>query len=81
MKSLKRFSIAGLLLMSATSCTLKSQIPEKDFYEKVLAMDYEKEGYDSDKLEVFWISVQDRIKTPIIRNLFELLKNKRKLIS
>lgn len=41
------------------------------------ALEYEKEGYDSKKLKEFWTEVQNKIKTPIIRDLFELLKDKR----
>jgi putative hydrolase of HD superfamily len=41
------------------------------------ASEYEKEGYDSGKLDEFWTSVQSKIKTPIIQELFKLLKDKR----
>ena len=41
------------------------------------ALEYEKEGYDSRKLDAFWTSVQGKIKTPVIRDLFDLLKDKR----
>lgn len=41
------------------------------------AVEYEKEGYDPDKLETFWASVQDRIKTSMVRDLFRLLRDRR----
>jgi len=41
------------------------------------ALEYEKRGYDSKKLEAFWIDVQNKIKTPMIRDLFQLLRDKR----
>ena len=43
----------------------------------IQALEYEKEGYASGKLEVFWTSVQSKIKTPIVQDLFKLLKDKR----
>ena len=43
----------------------------------IQALEYEKEGYASGKLEVFWTSVQSKIKTPIVQELFKLLKDKR----
>lgn len=44
------------------------------------ALEYEKEGYDSDRLEAFWTDVQNEIRTPMIRGLFKILKHKRRLI-
>ena len=41
------------------------------------ALEYEKEGYDSGKLEAFWTRVKSKIKTPIVQDLFKLLKDKR----
>jgi len=41
------------------------------------AFEYEKEGYDSEKLEAFWTSVQSKIKTPIIQDLLALLAYKK----
>ena len=41
------------------------------------ALEFEKEGYDSEKLETFWTSVQSKINTPIVQDLFKLLKAKR----
>ena len=38
------------------------------------ALEYEKEGYDSERLKAFWTEVQNEIKTPIIRDLFKLLR-------
>ena len=43
-------------------------------YEEV---EYEKEGHDADTLETFWTDVQNRLKTPLLRDLFRLLKNER----
>lgn len=43
----------------------------------IQALEYEKEGYDSGKLEAFWTSVESKIKTPIVQDLFKLLKDKR----
>ena len=42
------------------------------------ALEYEKEGYDSEKFDVFWTSAQTKIKTPVIQDLFKLLRDKRK---
>ena len=39
----------------------------------IQALEYEKEGYDSSKLDVFWENTESRIKTPLIRNLFNFL--------
>jgi putative hydrolase of HD superfamily len=41
------------------------------------ALEYEKGGHDSQKFETFWIRTQKRIKTPVIRSLFDMLKNRR----
>ncbi len=41
------------------------------------ALEYEKEGYDSDKLEAFWTTVEKEIKTLVARDLFKLLRDKR----
>jgi len=47
----------------------------------IQALEYEKRGINSMKLEVFWTNVQDKLKAPIVRNLFELLRKKRKNVS
>jgi len=39
----------------------------------IQALEYEKEGYDSSKLDVFWENTENTIKTPLIRNLFRFL--------
>ena len=41
------------------------------------ALEYEKEGYDPEKLEVFWTSSQNKIKTALGQDLFKLLRGKR----
>ncbi len=41
------------------------------------ALDYEKEGYDSAKLDAFWTSVKNKLKTPLGQDLFKLLIDKR----
>ena len=41
------------------------------------ALEYEKEGYDPEKFETFWIDMRDRLKTPLIRDLFMILQNER----
>jgi putative hydrolase of HD superfamily len=43
----------------------------------IQALEYEKEGYDSGKLEAFWTSTQSKIETPIVQELFKLLNDKR----
>jgi putative hydrolase of HD superfamily len=43
----------------------------------IQALEYEKEGYDSSKLEVFWTSSQNKIKTALGQDLFKLLRGKR----
>lgn len=49
-----------------------------DKIEMVLqALEYEEKGWDPNKLEVFWASAEREIKTPKIRNLFIILKEKR----
>jgi len=44
------------------------------------ALEYESEGCDSEKFDVFWTSVQTKIKTPVIQDMFELLRDKRKSV-
>jgi putative hydrolase of HD superfamily len=41
------------------------------------ALEYEQEGWDSTKLEVFWTTAEKEIKTSEIRSLLHLLKEKR----
>ncbi|MCK4222799.1 HD domain-containing protein, partial [Candidatus Bathyarchaeota archaeon] len=49
-----------------------------DKIEMVLqALEYEEKGWDPNKLEVFWVSAEREIKTPRIRDLFLILKEKR----
>lgn len=43
------------------------------------ALEYEKEGHDPNKLDPFWTSVESKIRTPIVRRLFALLKDRRTL--
>jgi putative hydrolase of HD superfamily len=43
----------------------------------IQALEYEKKGYDPEKLEVFWTSSQDKIKTALGQDLFKLLRGKR----
>ncbi len=43
------------------------------------ALEYERDGYDPEKLELFWIDGGGKAKTPLIRNLFRLLSDKRDL--
>ncbi len=38
------------------------------------ALEYSKQGYDAGKLEAFLTSVQNEVKTPVVRDLFELLR-------
>jgi len=49
-----------------------------DKIEMILqALEYEKEGYNSQKFETFWTETQKSIKTSVIRSLFDILKNRR----
>jgi len=49
-----------------------------DKIEMVLqALEYEEKGWAPNKLEVFWVSAEREIKTPKIRDLFLILKEKR----
>ena len=41
------------------------------------ALDYEEEGYDQRKLEVFWGEAEKHLKTSMIRSVYELLKQNR----
>lgn len=41
------------------------------------ALEYEKKGHAPNKLEPFWTSVENKIRTPIVRRLFTLLKDRR----
>jgi len=43
----------------------------------IQALEYEKEGYDSGKLQAFWTTTQNKIETPIVQELFKLLNDKR----
>ena len=43
----------------------------------IQALEYEKEGYNSSKLDVFWENTENKIKTPLILNLFHFLLNLR----
>jgi len=43
------------------------------------ALKYEKDGHDPDKLDPFWTSVENEIRTPSVRKLFTLLKDRRTL--
>jgi putative hydrolase of HD superfamily len=43
----------------------------------IQALEYERAGCDSKKLDSFWFDVQKKIKTPTIRDLLELLVSKR----
>lgn len=43
----------------------------------IQALEYEKQGYDSEKFDVFWTSVQEKIKTTIMKDLLKLLSEKR----
>lgn len=50
-----------------------------DKIEMVLqAMEYEKQGYDTLKLEAFWDSARNQIETPIIREFLDALVERRK---
>jgi len=41
------------------------------------ALEYEKEGYDSKRLQVFWENMRTKLKDPILKKLFELLEKDR----
>lgn len=41
------------------------------------ALEYEKEGYDKGKLQVFWDDVRVKLKDPVLKELFELLEKER----
>jgi putative hydrolase of HD superfamily len=43
------------------------------------ALKYEKDGQDPDKLDPFWTSAENQIRTPSVRRLFTLLKDRRTL--
>ncbi len=43
------------------------------------ALEYEKDGHDPNKLDPFWISVENKIRTSSVRKLFALLKDRRTL--
>ena len=52
-----------------------------DKIEVVLqALEYEKQGHDPAKLEVFWNSIENQIETPLVKELFEYMVNGRKTI-
>jgi len=44
------------------------------------ALEYEKEGRDSEKFEAFWTRVKNEIKTTMMKDLFTLLSEKRKSV-
>ena len=44
------------------------------------ALEYEGEGHDSEKFDVFWASVQTKIKTSVVHDLLELLKDRGKSV-
>lgn len=53
-------------------------VKQIDKLEMVLqALQYEREGYDSNKLQVFWDSVEGSLTDPDIKLFFELLKKDR----
>jgi len=43
------------------------------------ALEYEEEGYEPAKLDVFWSEVKNKIKTPLVQDLFRFLINKRRV--
>ena len=43
------------------------------------ALKYEKEGHAPNKLEPFWTSVENYVRTPIVRRILTLLKDRRTL--
>ena len=43
------------------------------------ALEYEEKGYEPAKLDVFWSEVKNKIKTPLIQNLFRFLISKRRV--
>jgi len=60
--------------------TLEAQLVKQiDKLEMALqAFNYEKKGYSSEKLDVFWDSVESSITDPDLRLIYESLKNNRK---
>ena len=47
----------------------------------IQALEYEKQGYDSEKFNAFWTSVQKKIKTTFMKDLLKLLSEKRNRVS
>ncbi|RLI22398.1 phosphohydrolase [Candidatus Bathyarchaeota archaeon] len=60
--------------------TLEAKIARQiDQLEMIFqALEYEKEGYSREKLEVFWRNVADRIEDNDLKKIFEILAEKRK---
>jgi len=40
-------------------------------------LEYEKEGYDKEKLDVFWKNVEGKIEDEDLKKIFRILKEKR----
>ena len=42
----------------------------------IQTLDYKKEGYDANKLKIFWLNIENKIKTPLIQEFLKLLREK-----
>jgi len=63
---------------------LRQETPEAQLVKQIdkiemmlQALEYEKQGYDSGKLRVFWAGVEGNLPDPDLSAIFELLKKKR----
>ena len=45
------------------------------------ALEYEARGHDSKKLDAFWQGAQNKIRTPVIQDLLEKLRNRRNILT
>ena len=41
------------------------------------ALEYERQGYDRQKLDAFWVEVEGKIRVPLVQELFKLLVKER----